>query len=213
MSIISILVVSLFSTFTRSMTRDRSASESTNVAAVGMSELTRVLRSGTEIRRTGNADNIPVFLFAGRESLIMHGFLDTSSASPKPVKVQFAVNSQRQLMETRWNSVAASNPYWTFASAVASNRRIASKIVVRTGTDPWLFTYRTAAVCAATLPNCNVITVPSTGITDPNVLKSIALVEVRLQVQADSTGRAAPVLLTNQVGLPNRGIDRVGASR
>ena len=93
MSVISILVVTLFSTFARSMTKDRSASESTNVAAIGMSELTRVLRSGTEIRRTGNADNIPVFLFAGRESLIMHGFLDTTASVPKPVKIQFAVNS------------------------------------------------------------------------------------------------------------------------
>ena len=116
-------------------------------------------------------------------------------------------------METRWNSVASSDPYWTFAPAATSTRRIASKITVRATGEPYLFTYRTEVVCAASTPDCNVITVPTTGITDAAVLKTIALVEVRLKVQADVTGRADPVLLTNQVGLPNRGIDRVGASR
>lgn len=213
MGVVGLLVLGMFTSFTRALTRERSAGDSVNIASIGMDELTRVVRSGTEIRRSGNDENLPVFTFAGRERLQMHAFLDTSSTTPRPVKIELAVTPGRDLEETRWDAVPASSPYWTFESTGSTPRRIASKILPHASGERYLFTYRTKTVCDAGHPDCNVLQVPAEGITDADVLRSIATVEITLHVQADGTDRAQPVMMTNQVGLPNLGIDRVGASQ
>lgn len=218
LAMLGALVLSLFSMFARTFTRDRSQTDSTNIAAIGMSELTRVIRSGTEIRVSGSSLNTPVFLDARNDSVVMHAFLDTESASPKPLKVEFSIDGNRQLIESRWFAEAASVPYWTFGAVgrpADTSRPIARQIpVFDASVDPQhLFRYRSATVCPVATPDCNVLTPPLGGSLPESERRLIAIVEIRLKVQADLTVRAEPVTLVNQVGLPNLGIDRVGASQ
>jgi hypothetical protein len=55
------------------------------------------------------------------------------------------------------------------------------------------------------------MTIPTGGIAAANLPK-IAVVEVTIKVQSDATGRADPVVMTNQVGIPNLGVSRLGLS-
>ncbi|KGM14259.1 PilW family protein [Cellulomonas bogoriensis] len=210
-SVVTALVLTLVTNFSRSFTRERSAVDSTNTAAIGMNELTRVIRSGTEIRQDGT-DNLPVLLEARPDDITLHAFLDTDSMNPRPIKVRFRIDENRQLIEERWNADAGSAPYWTFGSPTRppdSSRPVARQIPED---SPALFRYRSSTVCAPASPNCNVLAPPAGGALNLNARQQVAVIEIRLNVQADPTGRAAPVTIENQVGLPNLGIDRVGAA-
>jgi type II secretory pathway pseudopilin PulG len=208
-SILATLIVVAFSTFTTTLTRDRAATTNTNVAAIGMDELTRVIRSATSIPVV-NADDLPPFAYANKEKIILYAYIDTNAATPKPVKVQFEVNATtRDLVETRW----AAHPkpgypsYWEFDTTPQSSRVIARKIVAPGTGQPFTFNYQ--EIGADLLPDD--MTIPATGITAANLSK-IAVVEVTVKVQSDPTGRAAPVTMTNQVGIPNLGVSRLGLS-
>lgn len=215
LSIITALVVALVSNFSQTFTRERSAVESTNTAAIGMNEMTRVIRSGTEIRVSGHHLNRPVFLDARNDRMTLHAYLDTDSVDPRPVKVEFSIDASRELIESRWYAEPASKPYWTFGSAgrpADTSRPIARKIPPPGPGDSPLFTYRSAEVCPDNDEGCNVLPLgPGGALSDAN-RRLVAIVEIDLTVQADVTGRAEPVNLQNQVGLPNLGIDRVGAT-
>lgn len=217
LAIVSTLVVTLVSSFTRTFTRERSAVESTNTAAVGMNELTRVIRSGTEIRVSGSPFNRPVLIEAMDEGITLYAFLDTDSVNPRPVRVRFRIDATRVLHEDRWYADAASAPYWTFGADGRdpdSSRPVARRIVPRGPDETAMFTYRTSEVCPeGGDPDCNVLVPPAGGTLTEDSRRQIALVEIRLTVQADESQRAEPVTIRNQVGLPNLGIDRLGASR
>ncbi|WAB82646.1 type II secretion system protein [Microcella daejeonensis] len=201
MGVLSAVVVSFYVAMTGAFTEDRSATDSTSTASVGMNNLTRVIRAGTEIRVQGQTLNNPVFIEAKNEDLTLHAYLDTDSTDPRPIKVRFWINAQRELMETRWDSTRVNGSYFVFDSTPESTRVIARTVATRTGTDPWLFTYRAA--------DGTVQPVPTTGSFTTNQLRNIASVQVRLTVQADITSRAAPVTLQSTVGIPNLGISRV----
>jgi Flp pilus assembly pilin Flp len=200
-----VVVVTFFSAFTRTLNVDIGSTTSMTTAAIGMNEVTRVVRSGTEIPVQGQSLNLPVFIQAGNEHVLMYAFLDTSSTDPAPIKVDFAINAGRELVETRWDSYVINTSYWAFLPTAASERVIARKIVARTGSEPYLFTYYDSAG--------NVIATDGSGNVPSANLRSIAAVRVALKVQADPTGHADPVQLENTVGIPNLGISRVGASQ
>lgn len=199
LSLITVLMVGTISGFSRAFTRDRAASDSTMVANTGMKELTRVIRAGTELRLTGGGStNAPLFVEARANTLTMYAYIDTNSASPRPVKVRFAIDANRRLVETRWAATTSSAP-WAFAStgSPSSSRPIARFIPT---TAPALFEYRDA--------QDNPLAIPTGGFTTEQ-LRKIAAVKVVLTVQADATGRADKVVVENAVGLPNLGISRV----
>ncbi len=54
------------------------------------------------------------------------------------------------------------------------------------------------------------MTVPAGGFT-ADQRRTIGRVSINLQVQSDVTSRALPVVMRATVGIPNLGIDRVGA--
>src|SRR5690606_14777193 len=162
----------------------------------------------------GSHQNRPVFLDARADSMTLHAFLDTDSADPRPMKVRFRIDSSRELVEDRWLADPASKPYWTVGAptrAADTSRPVARKIPPPGPSDPPLFTYRSAVVCPAETPDCNVLVPAAGGALTEDQRRQVAIVEINLTVQADTTGRADPVSLRNQVGLPNLGIDRVGA--
>lgn len=201
LGVLSTVVVSFYVAMTGAFTEDRAATDSTSTASVGMNNLTRVIRAGTEIRVQGQSLNNPVFVEARNEDLTLHAYLDTDSTDPRPIKVRFWINGERELMETRWDSTRVNGSYFVFNTTPSSTRVIARTVAARTGTEPWLFTYRT--------PDGTIIPVPTTGSFTTNQLRNIASVQVRLTVQADVTLRAAPVTLQSTVGIPNLGISRV----
>lgn len=200
--IVGVIVVGFFIAFTNTFTADRAATDSSTTAALGMNDLTRVIRAGTEIPVEGQVLNNPVFQTAGNERMIVHAFIDTSSADPRPVKIEFFVNPQRELVERRYAAVPLARGYWTFELDHAGDRVIARQLPVRQSGDPWLFTYVTATGAEFTLP--------ANATLNDTQRRSVAAVRVTLTVQADTTARAEPVTLRSTVGIPNLGISRVG---
>lgn len=201
LALLSALVLGLFTTVTRTTTRDRAATDSTNVASIGMDELTRVIRSGTELRLAGGgAADAPVFITATQNQLKLYAYIDTSSAAAVPVKIAFSIDAGGRLIETRWLATTTSSP-WSFVadSAPSSSRTVARSIPA--GAAP-LFRYYDAAGAE--------LAVPAVGGFTTAQLQAIAAVRVQLTVQADLTSRADPVTMRNTVGIPNLGISRVG---
>jgi prepilin-type N-terminal cleavage/methylation domain-containing protein len=199
--IVSTIIVTFFVNVSTSFNKERAATDGTNIAAVGMNELTRVIRSGTEIEVLNQTLNNPVFVTARNEEIVMYAFIDTDSLNPSPIKVRFYVDSTRVLRETRWNSYRVNTDYWAFQTTAASTKMVSRLIVPRASPSPYLFTYY--------LADGTVLPVPATGDLTTAQLRTIASVKISLKIQADLTSRAAPVELQNTVGIPNLGISRV----
>lgn len=199
LSFLTAMIMGLVVSFSQTFTRDRAAADSTTVAAAGMKELTRVVRSGTELRLAGGGSTpSPVFLEAQPNSLTMYAYIDTAATSPRPVKVRFSIDAERRLVETRWVATATSAP-WTFVPVGSPSQVRPIARLIPPGADP-LFEYLDASN--------TVIPIPTGGFTTAQ-LRSIAAVRVTLTVQADVTERAGAVQIHNAVGIPNRGISRV----
>lgn len=212
LGILSVLLVSSFSSFTSNFTRTQLATDSTNVAAAGMNEVTRVVRSGTEIEVSGASVNLPVFVAARGEQAVLHSFLDTQSTAPAPIMVRFTVDAvTRNLLEERWAATKVDG-YWTFPSPVSApttSRVIARQIVLPAAGEAPLFTYLKIDGCPPAAPTCEIVPVSGDSLSAAE-MKSIVAVQVRMKVQTDSLGRAEPVTISNRVGIPNLGISRVG---
>ena len=209
-SILATLIIVAFSNFSRTLTTDRSATTNTNLASVAMDELTRVIRAATSIPVYDSATDLPAFSYANKEKIILYAFIDTGSGTPTPIKVQFEVNATtRDLEETRWaaHPVSGHPLYWEFDTTPQSTRVVARKIVTPVTGEAFMFNYQ--SIGTDLLPDD--MTIPVGGIAAANLSK-IAVVEVTVKVQSDTTGRAAPVTMTNQVGIPNLGVSRLALS-
>ncbi|HEV7957600.1 MAG: type secretion system protein [Microbacteriaceae bacterium] len=199
--IVMTLVVTLFATFNSHFTRERSATDSTNVASIGMNETSKVIRAGTIINRDSGSD-LPIFVVAGNESVRLYSYLAADSLNPAPIMVELKIDGNRQLVETRWDATRDGTDQWIFPAATPENstssRVVARKLLPPTGSSLPLFTYLR--------PDGTVIPAPVAS-TD---LGNIGGVKVTMTVQADETERAAPVELHNRVGLPNLTSSRLG---
>lgn len=204
-AIIGSVVAGFVSMFATTFTQERARLDSANVAAVGMNEATRVIRAAVPIKNdfaVSGTGYDPAFVYAGAERLTLNAALDTTTALMRPIQVTFSLSSQRVLTETRVapRPGGASEAQWVFTGAgtSTSNKAIARTILSSTGSEPSLFRY---------YDTNGVQLVPPTGgslaVAD---MARIATVEVYLKVQADPTSRADPVILINQVGLPNLGL-------
>ena len=200
-----IVVVTFFSSFSRTLNADLGSTNSATTAAVGMNEVTRIIRSGTEIPVSGQTLNLPVFIEASNENVLLYAFIDTDSVDPAPMKVRFSISGSGELTETRWASYVVNTSYWAFQNVAYSSRVVARKIIAPTGSEPYMFTFYDATGA--------VIATDQAGVIPAANLRSIAAVQISLKVQADASGRADAVRLQNTVGIPNLGISRVGASQ
>ncbi|MEL4320542.1 hypothetical protein WJX64_16130 [Leifsonia sp. YIM 134122] len=204
LAVLMTLVVSLVVNVSRTFTREASATDSANVAALGMREVTRVIRAGTEIPVQTSVVNDPVFILAKPTEVTMYAYLDTSAASPKPIMVNFSVNATTgDLQETRWDATPVGTRFWSFATTSTWQKLVARKIIAPTGTEQTLFSYYKSDGTEMNLAAGASLTAAQ--------LRDVAAVQVSLKVQADVTGRAAPVLLQNTVGIPNLGVSRVAS--
>ncbi|RZS56449.1 hypothetical protein EV141_1913 [Microcella putealis] len=200
--IVGLIVVSFFVAFTNTFNEDRAASDSTTTAALGMNDLTRIIRSGTEIPRQNAVLNDPVFTLASNEEMVIHAYVDTDSDTPAPIRIRFFINADNELVEERFLATQDVAGYWSFASTSQGERVIARQLPERQPGQPWLFTYLTAAGATFTIPEGASLSVDQR--------RSVAAVRITLTVQADTTAQAEPVTLRNTVGIPNLGVARVG---
>lgn len=207
LGVLSTVVVGLFVNISTTLTRDRAAMDSTSIAAIGMNEVTKVIRAGTEIRVAGVTLNDPVFATAKSEEMTINSYLaDSSTGVLAPVKVRLAINpSTRELTEIRWPSTKNAAGYWIFSTTPGATRTIARAIPVvtlpLTAGQKYLFTYYDAAGLE--------LVVPAGGLSESQ-RRAVAAVQVTVTVQADVTSRAKKVMLQNTVGMPNLGVSRVG---
>lgn len=201
-SILIALVATVFVTTSRMFTDQEGATDSARMASTAMNEVTRVVRAGTELPESGKTANTPVFAYAGAEKIEMAAFIDAeSSKDPAPVKVSFGRNSANELVETRWAADRYLKIYWKFRDSPASARTIARSLLAPDKTRP-LFRYFDKDGAALT---------PAAGASlSEDQRRNIASVQITMQVQANGSGRTAPVAIQNMVGLPNLGVTRVG---
>lgn len=195
------VVVAVFVTSSRSVTDQQGAVASSRLASTAMNEVTRIVRSGTEIPVYGTTVKDPVFTYAGAEKLALHAFIDAESSSdPAPVRVQFSRDSDDELIETRWAAHHVHTTYWEFAND-STYARIVARSLLPTDADTPLFQYFDKEG-AQLKPAAN------SSLSNAQI-RNIASVQVHLRVQANGSGRTSPVELRNQVGLPNLGVARV----
>ncbi|MBH0008441.1 prepilin-type N-terminal cleavage/methylation domain-containing protein [Salinibacterium sp. SWN1162] len=195
------MVMTIFISFTRSFTSDRSASTNTSSATVAMNELTRVIRSGTQLK-TPSGTLSPVFSEATAEKVALTAYLDTQAASPRPVKVMFEITADRTLVEKRWEATGESNGVFTFKTGTPSSERTIVRQIAGNGTP--VFSYlKSVNVATAGAPT-------ETLWTESDPFSKIIAVTVSMTVQTDPSGEAATATLLNTVGIPNLDVPRIG---
>lgn len=200
-SILITLIVTMFVSTTRSFSDQQGAIDNSRLASTAMNEVTRIVRAGTEIPVYGSTGNEAVFEYAGAEKIVMRSFIDAESAAdPAPLKVQFARNAANELVETRWTAYHDHGTYWKFNTTSTYARTIARSLLAPSTATP-LFRY---------YDKDGTQLVPAAGASlTATQIRNIASVQVTMQVQADGSGRVAPVTIQNMVGLPNLGVARV----
>lgn len=200
-SILITLIVTMFVSTTRSFNDQQGAIDNSRLASTAMNEVTRIVRAGTEIPVYGSTVNEAVFEYAGAEKIVMRSFIDAESATdPAPLKVQFARNAANELVETRWTAYHDHGTYWKFNTTSTYARTIARSLLAPSTATP-LFRY---------YDKDGTQLVPAAGASlTATQIRNIASVQVTMQVQADGSGRVAPVTIQNMVGLPNLGVARV----
>lgn len=197
LGLLSAIALALVTSVTRSFTDERAATDNTMVASNGMNELTRVVRSGTALELPGVATQAPVFLDARPMTAVLYVYIDADSAAPRPMKVQFTIDGQGRLRETRWLATSTDAP-WTFATSAQPTRTVATSVSTTAGA---LFRYFDA--------EGHELVVPVTGALTAAQREEIAAVRISLTVQSSASGRTEPVELRNTVSLPNLGISRI----
>jgi prepilin-type N-terminal cleavage/methylation domain-containing protein len=195
------VVVGLFSTYTKSVTLARTIDANVRTASNGMNEMSRIVRAGTNNPVRGSAVPEPAFSQAQREALTVYAFINLASSETRPVKVQFSIDAQRNLVETTTAAVALGGGYWAFTGAV-STRKLASAVAVPGAGELPLFTYRDAD--AAALPT------DASGALTATQRQGVASVTVNLRIKSSSTSSDNGVTLQNTVGIPNLSVTGVG---
>lgn len=192
MTLITVLVVSVSQTFTR----QESQQDSTNQAALAMQQVTRVIRSGTEIEVSSTWQPAPVFSTATPSSMMLNAYVGIESTDEGPTRVTLTVDSgRRELVETRYPS-SKSGGVWVYSGTPSRTH-----VVVRDVTSPTPFTYLRADGSA----------LPARALTEAE-RREIAAVRVTLAVQTGARADASRAELESVVSLPNLDVTRTGGS-
>ena len=190
-ALMSLLVTTLFVTMSRALSDDKLAHASSSTAAIGMNEMSRVIRGGAEIRRSGQQP-LPAFRTATATSLTVTSYVDASSATLAPLMVSFTLDAAGVLTEERWAANAGTAPYWSFSGQ--STKRVIARDVVQPTADTPLFRYL-GTDGRPVSGECSARASSSCGL--------VRSVEVSFQVQTDPAGDVQPVKLQNTIGMPN----------
>ncbi len=199
LSLVLLLVMGFFMSGTNAYLLGQTIDTNTRNAANGMNEISRYLRAATDNPVQNQPINDPAFTEANNEAVTFYAYVNLASSTEQPVKVRFSLDAARRVIETRWSSYVISSGYWGFNTTPVSTRIFSNTVVNQTGSNPFVFTYLKA--------DGTTVAVPTGGIIDPNVLRTIAAVRLTMQLGTSATATSS-VTLQNTVGLPNLGIAR-----
>nr|WP_241732327.1 type II secretion system protein [Galbitalea soli] len=203
-SILLTLVVSAYSTLSRSITLAGAVDSNVKLSSLGMNEISKVLRFAATNPVLGHPINDPAFVTADVETLTVYSYVDANATTPAPVKVTFSLNASRQLVEQRYAGTAT-NGFWSFASTPSVTRILTGAVIAPSAGERPLFSYQTVT-------NGTYLTVPSGGLT-ASQLPQVAAVTVTMKIKGASGaggGASSPMTISNTVGLPNLGLARTG---
>lgn len=199
--VVAAMVVGIFISATKSIAVAAAANNDTGTAANTMNELNRVIRSAVKNQESG-VDNPPL-IRATPETLELYSLVDMDAVGVmRPVKVVFALNAARELVEKRYQATLAADGSWTFPSSspMLLNRTMPGRLLPRsTGYPVDLFTYVKA--------DGSELTAPAGGLSATQLAEIVA-VKVSLAVRANAKSSSTPARLTAKIGMPNIGLDR-----
>lgn len=201
MSLLGVVIVTLFTSTMKATTMATSLSTNTKQATNAMNETARLIRAGTANPVKGNPQSDPAFVLAKPEEIIMYAYVNLSNTSQTPIMVRLYLDSQRRLVEQRWPATLKPDGYWEFPPATpataSSTRTLANTVAA--GVPPFSFLNANGTAMA--------ITLPATGLSLEQ-RRVVAAVTVSLKVQQSLTNNSLPVELINTVGIPNLGFHR-----
>jgi Tfp pilus assembly protein PilW len=171
-------------------------SNSNNDASNIANELTSVLRVATTLAKSGQAVPDPAIVSGSRESLTIYSLSNTSASDPSPVRVTFAIGTDRKITESRCTSTA-SGGFWTFGGCTVTTRNLGGNVVLLTGVDDQLFTYYTSTG-APILIGAGTLTAAQRA--------TVASIRVYVSVKAAGSN-TEQVVISNKVVLGNIGLD------
>jgi type II secretory pathway pseudopilin PulG len=199
LSIVSVLIVSLYTSTLKTVTVASELNTNTSQASNGMNELARIIRAGTANPVRGQTVPNPAFVVAQKDVLLMYAYVNLASSEQTPVMVRFHVDGDRRLIESTWPATSLGEGYWRFPDP-ADSRPSTTRVLASGVTDTAsLFSYQRA--------NGSVFTVPSSGLSLAD-RRLVAAVTVQLRIQGDAGDTSSRVTLRNTVGVPNLGIAR-----
>ncbi|MDJ0347758.1 type II secretion system protein [Cryobacterium sp. PH29-G1] len=190
MAMISGLYMSASSTLGQAQTLTANTRQASNA----MNEVSRVIRAATENPVSGQPLNDPALEEATPEALTLYAYVNLGMSTQQPLKIQLALDADRRLVETRWESTALSGGYFTFSTTPLSSRIIA-ETVAPSGTA--LFSYLDGA-------GVPMLGGAGLGTLDTSLeRRTVSSIAVVLTLQASVTDDRSAVTLQNTVGMPN----------
>jgi len=185
MGIVGSVMVAAVVSVTKTVTHNQANADSMDIARVAMNRMTKNLRSGMEIVRSGQANQPAIDEMAPNKVTIY------ASLGSAPTMVTYTLDAQGNLVETKVAATGTS-PYWTFTGATTTTK-VAGK--VPTGA-PALFTFL----------DVNGDPLPIQTATDDATTGLVRSIAILLTVDANPGKGGGPVQLTNTVVLPNLGV-------
>jgi hypothetical protein len=201
LAIVLTLITGMFMSTSRVVATGTSVNTSTKAASLGLNELSRAIRFAASNPVSGQALDDPAFVVAKSDLLTVTSYIDVDPSNPKPTKLAFTIDSQRRLIEVRYDSYEVSSGFWAFKSTPASTRILTGALIAPSGSDPQLFTYLDS--------NNAALTMPGTGLTSAQ-LPLVAAVQIYFKLKSDDATTGNPVAFQSVVGIPNLGINRTG---
>lgn len=206
LGLILLMASNMYISVVRTTDSTQAVNEGTRVAANAMNEVNRVVRFGVQSPRSGTTP-LPAFSSAKTDEMVVFSLVDVDGLAPvgdrpmKPVMVKFALESDGNIYERRWNPTA-SGQFWNFGSLPPSNSTAVSSRVLggkflATGTGSALFRYLTADGTEL---------IPS-GATSLSLTQrqQIATVIVTMNAVPLVGPDDQPVIITNTIGMLNLG--------
>ncbi|MBX3088727.1 MAG: prepilin-type N-terminal cleavage/methylation domain-containing protein [Cryobacterium sp.] len=179
----------------------KSVNISTKAASLGLNELARAIRFAASNPVSGQPIDDPALVVAKDDLVTVISYLDVDPASPQPIKIAFTIDSQRRLIEVRYDSYEISKGFWGFKSTPASTQILTGALVPPDSGEAELFTYLDS--------DNNPLTVPASGLT-LSQRQSVAAVKVSIKLKSDDATSGTPVKFESIIGIPNLGINRTG---
>lgn len=206
MAIATTLITVMVVTVSRTFTRQEAEQYSSRVATVGMQQISRIVRGGTEVPQSSTWQPLAAFDSARTNSLTVHTYLDASTTASGPVRINLSVNAAGELIETRTLPRAVGTG-WSYVGQ-PSQSSVVVRDVAPAGTRvagavaPSMFTYLRA--------DGSPFVLSSTAQLTETQRREVVAVRVSLVIQTADAAVAEPAHLVNTIALPNLNATRSG---